>query len=156
MSRELFAVWNLWTHGKRLSKENRIHVEHTKNDGLARTTKAMASPAWKARTNKTKARVKARTNTKERANTTARKRRQDATKWRGTTKHKTHKPVKITQDGRTQVEITVTAGMTQTGGQRSGARICVTWCGNKRHDGWCCRDLLKNNLSQCTGAAFHC
>ena len=73
------------------------------------------------------------------------------------TKRKTHKPVKITQDGRTQVGITLTSGMTQIGGQTFGSQICgMTWHGNKRHDSWCCRSLLKNTLKLHKEAASQC
>ena len=81
-------VWNLRTHGERLSTERTPNTCKTTKevDGLARTAKAKASPPRaKAKASKTKvslARAKARTKTKERVNTTARKGRQDVTKWR--------------------------------------------------------------------------
>ena len=112
---------------------------------LAQTTKAKSSPA----------RAKARTRTKERINTTARKGRKDFTRWRGTKTRKKHKPVKNKQNVRTRVGIALTAGLMHTGGRAIGARLCgLTLHGNKRHDSCHRRNLLKNSPIQRTEAAF--
>ena len=47
--------------------------------------------------------------------------------------------------------------MTQTGGQTIGAQICgLILHGNKRHDSWHRRNLLKNSPTKRTEAAFQC
>ena len=69
----------------------------------------------------------------------------------------THTPVTITQHGQTRVGITLTTGMTQKGGQAIGAQMCaLTLHGNKRHDSWLRRHLVKHSPIQRTEAAFQC
>ena len=81
-STEPVMVWNLWTHDKsEMVLRKPMHAPTKQVGGLARTTRAKASLE----------------RTKRRANTTPRQGRQDVTKWRSTTKRKTHKPVNITQ-----------------------------------------------------------
>ena len=126
-------------------------------DGLAPTTKAKASPAWAKARQRQGQRQGQRQEQRTRENTTARKGRKDSTEWRSTTTRKTHQPVKITQNGRTGVGITLTSGMTQTGGQTIGAQICgLTLHGYKRHDSCHRRNLLNNSPIQHTEAAFQC
>ena len=98
--RKRFMVWNLRPHGEIVERKLNTCKTTKRVDGLARTTKPKASPA-RAKANKTKARAKAsleraeaRTRAKGRANNTARKRRNNLTKWRGTKANKKHKQVK--------------------------------------------------------------
>ena len=154
-------VWNFRSHGERLERQPSICKTAEQVDGLARTTKAKASQARvRAKASKTRAMAKAnlpratpRTRTKERVNATARKGRKDFMRWRNTKTRKKHKPVK---NGRTRVGIPLT-GLTQTGDRATGAQMCgLTLHGNKRHDSWHRRNLLKNSPIQRPEAAFQC
>ena len=72
-------------------------------------------------------------------------------------KQETHTPVKNTQSGRTRVGITLTTGLTQTGGRATGAQICgMILNGNKRHNSCHRRSRLKNSPTQRMEEAFQC
>ena len=78
------------------------------------------------------------------------------TKWRGTKTNKKHKPVKLTQSGRTRVCITLTTGLTQTG-RATRAQICgLILHGSKRQDSCHRRSPLKNSPTQHVEKQFPC
>ena len=105
-------VWTLRSHAERLSKQTK------RVDGLARTTKAKATPA------RARARAKARARTKERVNYTGKEGRKDFHEMEGhENKQETQNRVKNTPSGRTRIGITLTTGLMQTGGRATGAQI---------------------------------
>ena len=119
VSRKLFMVWSPRSHGKRVSEENRILA--------TLPNKARAGQRHGQRRGHTRQRQKEKEtwqgkgkNKNKKKGCPARQEKEE----RITRGHKTHKPVKITQSGRTRVGITLTTGMTQTGGQTIGAQIC--------------------------------
>ena len=59
------------------------------------------------------------------------------------------KPVKNTKSGRTRVGITLTTGLTQTGGRATGVQICgMILRGSKLQDSCHRRSRFKNNPTQ--------
>ena len=135
-------VWYLRSHGERLSKGELRTCKTTKRvDGLAWTTKIKALARGEASKTKARAkanlvRAKARARAKERVNNTARKGRKDVTECRGTKTNKKHEnQPRIHKSGRARVGITLTTGLTQTGGRATGSQICgLILHGSKRQD----------------------
>ena len=77
--------------------------------------------------------------TPRKGQTPRQERKERTTFMEGTTKRNTHKTVKITQEGRTPVWITLTTGMTQTGAQTIGAQISGnTPHGHYQHEAFRC------------------
>ena len=105
----------------------------------------------------TPGKVKGKNKNKGRSEHHGKKGKKGFSKWRSTKTSKKHKLVKVTQNGRTQVGITLTTGLTQTGGRATGAQMRgLTLHGNKWHDSCRRRSWLKNSQVQRTEEAFQC
>ena len=131
-------VWNLRTHGERLSKETE-YLQNNQTSGWSGTDgKGKGKPGKGKDTNKNKAKGKHHGKKgkkelhemEEHDDTQDTQTSQDYTEW-------------------TRGGITLTTGLAQTGGQATGAQICgLTLHGNKRHDRWHRRNLLETSTIQ--------
>ena len=90
-------------------------------------------------------------------NTPRHEREEHSHQMEGTTPRQTHKPVGSAQNGRIHLGISLTTGLTQTGGPVTEAQILgMNLHGIQQHDSWYCRNLLQNSLIQRPEAASQC